>query len=127
MVKQLDSIHILIIEDSIDILNSFKDYASLNNLINVVCAQSCCDAIKIMNEFKFKAVISDINLSDGNGLDVLEAFYKNYPSTFRVAMSGYEKNIVFKNANNLIIVQKYLKKPITFENLDHTISMIITK
>ncbi len=101
---------ILIVDDDEIILDSLKEFLKLEGF-NVTGADSFKTAVKQLKKNNFAMVISDINLPDNNGMELLELIRKNYPKTVTVMITGYGtiENAVEAIKNG---AYDYLTKPI---------------
>jgi two-component system LytT family response regulator len=85
-------LNILIIEDEIVTRNLLKDMItqSFSDIKIIGETDSVIDGIKLINEHNPDVLLLDINLSDGNGFEVLEnTLGKNYMVVFITAHNDY--------------------------------------
>ncbi|MFN0728376.1 response regulator [Polaribacter gochangensis] len=91
--------NLLIVED-----NSFigkkilKATKELNTIVDIRLAESIQEAIAFLNEMKFKFLILDLKLPDGNGIEILKHFKekKIEKKVFVFSISTELKNICLK-------------------------------
>jgi len=71
---------LLIVEDELELLNSTCSYLQKEDFI-CEAAPTYFEAEDKLITYKYDIVILDINLPDGNGLDLLKLIKKNNPET----------------------------------------------
>lgn len=105
----MEAERIIIIDDELDILQLLKFLLRKFNC-QVFCFQTLKEGLKMIPEIKPRLIFLDINLPDGNGLDVITLIKRNNPKTQLIMMSAYdekkEKSIAFKNG-----ADDYISKP----------------
>ena len=69
---------ILIIDDDRIILDSLCEFLKLEGYV-AVGAESYKQATELIQKQRFSLVITDVNLPDGNGLELLNLIRKNHP------------------------------------------------
>ncbi|MBI5252117.1 MAG: response regulator [Desulfomonile tiedjei] len=80
---------VLIVDD-----NTTLAYFTARNLerdikdLKVLTAASCVDAWKQAEENSFSAMIVDLNLSDGNGIDLVNQVLERFPDISAILISG---------------------------------------
>jgi len=79
---------ILIVDDDKIIRDSLCEYLSLEGYTTTP-AESFNDALDCMSRQQFSLVITDVNMPDGNGLELLEVISKQYPQTAAIVITGY--------------------------------------
>ena len=80
--------NILVIDDDRIILDSLCEFLSLEGF-QTSGAETFKGALKRLQEEDFRLVITDVNLPDGDGLELLDIIRKNYPQTVVVVITGY--------------------------------------
>lgn len=121
ILKKLESISVLLVED--DENTRLALYQSLSLYCKkIVCAK---DGLEGFNEFfkdDFDIVITDINLPNLNGLEMLDEIKKRAPHLTSIVITSYDTN-----ENILTSIElgayNYLRKPIKIEELQTTIIM----
>lgn len=70
--------YILVIEDE-PVINKkiVKQLANLTNLDKIKSTTSIKESLELLDAFKFDIIILDLNLNDGNGIEVLSKVRKN--------------------------------------------------
>lgn len=114
---------VLIVDDKEDILHLFCEI--LSDKLEVFSASSCKKAYEYINDYEFDAIISDINLLDGNGLDLLEKALLKNPVSMRIAISGEEERVIRRSIRNTRIINNYFKKPLTMSIIEEIYSTIV--
>jgi DNA-binding NarL/FixJ family response regulator len=93
---------VLLIEDCHIVGQKIAKFISENPKVYVLGqARTVGEALKMFNEFNPDAIILDINLPDGNGMDTLIHLKRLKPSL---------KVVVFSNAANEIYRRKFMEK-----------------
>lgn len=111
----MDNPNILIVDDDTIILNSLCEYLSLEGY-TAAAAESFARAAKQLKTRSFALVITDVNLPDGTGLELLAHIKKNYPQTVVIVITGYG---TIESAVEAIKIGAcdYLTKPIIDDEL----------
>ena len=84
----MQNVNILIVDDDKIILDSLCEYLSLEGH-SVTGAASFAKAIEQLRKQTFSLVITDVNMPDGSGLELLGVIRKNYPQTVSIIITGY--------------------------------------
>ena len=71
---------LLIVEDELDLLNSISNYLQKEDFVCEI-ATTYFEAEDKLISYKYDVIILDINLPDGNGLDILKHVKKSNPET----------------------------------------------
>jgi DNA-binding NtrC family response regulator len=80
--------NILIIDDDKIILDSLCEFLSLEGF-RTRGAQTVKSALAELEEKDYCLVLTDVNLPDGDGLELLDTIKKNYPQTVVIVITGY--------------------------------------
>jgi len=80
--------NILIIDDDKIILDSLCEFLSLEGFLTSG-AETLKGAMAKLDEESYSLVITDVNLPDGDGLELLDIIRKNYPQTVGIVITGY--------------------------------------
>lgn len=115
---------VLIVDDKEDILHLFCEI--LAGKLEIFSASSYKKAYEYIKDYVFDAIISDINLLDGNGLDLLEKALLKNPLSMRIAISGEEERVILRNIKNTRIINNYFKKPLTMSIIEEIYSTIVS-
>ena len=110
---------ILIVDDDKIILDSLCEFLKLEGY-NAAGAESYKQAVSQLQKNKFALVITDVNLPDGSGFELLNLIKKNYPQTVVIIVTGYG---TIESAVEAIKMgaNDYLTKPIVDDELRLTI------
>lgn len=79
---------IFLIEDEVEVQNHLKKYLEKENF-QVITESNGKDALQVMQEETFDLVISDINLPDKSGIEILSWVKKNKKDLKVILMTGY--------------------------------------
>jgi DNA-binding NtrC family response regulator len=79
---------ILVVDDDEIILNSLCEFLSLEGF-TATPAESLKSALQKLQDNSYSLVITDVNLPDGDGFDLLEAVKQNHPQTVVVLITAY--------------------------------------
>jgi DNA-binding NtrC family response regulator len=111
--------NILIVDDDRIILDSLCEFLKLEGY-STVGAESYKQAANQIQKQKFSLVITDINLPDGSGFELLNLVKKNHPQTVVIIITGYG---TIESAVEAIKMgaYDYLTKPIVDDELRLTI------
>ncbi len=80
--------NILIIDDDQIILDSLREFLSLEGF-QTDGADTFKNALAKLKEEDYRLVITDVNLPDGNGLELLDIVKNNHPQTVVIVITGY--------------------------------------
>lgn len=80
--------NILVIEDDKIILDSLCEFLSLEGF-QASGAETLKGAMARLEKEVYNLVITDVNLPDGDGLELLEIIRKEYPQTVVIVITGY--------------------------------------
>ena len=110
---------ILVVDDDRIILDSLCEFLKLEGYV-AVGAESYKQAVGLIQKQKFSLVITDVNLPDSSGLELLNLVRKNYPQTVVIVITGYG---TIESAVEAIKMgaYDYLTKPIIDDELRLTI------
>jgi len=79
---------ILVVDDDRIILDSLCEFLSLEGF-QTSGAETLKNAIIELQKQNYSLIITDINLPDGDGFELLNIIRKNYPQTVVIAITGY--------------------------------------
>jgi DNA-binding NtrC family response regulator len=110
---------ILIVDDDKIILDSLCEFLKLEGY-NASGAESYKQAVSQIQKNRFAIVITDVNLPDGNGFELLNLIKKNHPQTVVIIITGYGS---IESAVEAIKMgaYDYLTKPIVDDELRLTL------
>lgn len=72
----MQRINVLLVEDDTDLRHEVKDYLSAEGY-NVIEASTLKDTLEVLQSQRVQAVVLDVGLPDGNGLDALPELRRN--------------------------------------------------
>lgn len=79
---------ILVVDDDKIILDSLCEFLSLEGF-RTKGAETLQGALAEMQRHTYSLIITDVNLPDGDGLELLEVLKKKYPQTVAIVVTGY--------------------------------------
>ena len=80
--------NILVVDDDRIILDSLTEFLSLEGF-QTSRAETLKDAIAELQKQNYSLVITEVNLPDGDGLELLDTVRKEYPQTVVIVITGY--------------------------------------
>ncbi|MHC4439906.1 MAG: sigma-54-dependent transcriptional regulator [Planctomycetota bacterium] len=80
--------NILVIDDDKIILDSLREFLSLEGF-RTSGAETVKSALAKLEEDNYCLVLTDVNLPDGDGLELLDIIKQNYPQTVVIVITGY--------------------------------------
>ena len=117
--------NILVIDDDKIILDSLCEFLSLEGF-QASSAETVKSALAKLEEETYCLVLTDVNLPDGDGLELLGTIKRNYPQTVVVVITGYG---TIDSAVKAIKcgAYDYLTKPIIDDELRLAVERAITQ
>jgi len=79
---------ILVIDDDRIILDSLCEFLSLEGF-RAGGAETLKNALAMLEKENYALVLTDVNLPDGDGLELLDIIKKDYPQTVAIVITGY--------------------------------------
>ena len=92
----------------------------------VATANHADDALDYVREHSVDIVISDVNMPDKTGLEMIGEMKELLPEAYYILLSGYQEFDYVKKAMNLNVVD-YLVKPVDKVELEHLLEKIVTQ
>ena len=92
----------------------------------VATANHADDALDYVREHPVDIVISDVNMPDKTGLEMIQEMKDLLPDAYYILLSGYQEFDYVKKAMNLSVVD-YLLKPVDKVELGHLLEKIVTQ
>lgn len=116
---------ILIIDDDKIILDSLCEFLSLEGF-QTRGAETRKGALAMLEQERYNLVLTDVNLPDGDGLELLSFIKRNYPQTVVIIITGYG---TIDSAVKAIKsgAYDYLTKPIIDDELRLAVERAITQ
>ena len=107
--------NLLIVDDDSIILDSLCEFLSLEGY-RTTPARSVTRAICELQKQSFSLVLTDVNMPDGDGFELLSIIRKNYPKTVPIVITGYG---TIESAVEAIKMgaHDYLTKPVIDDDL----------
>ncbi len=84
----MENADILIVDDDKIIRDSLCEYLSIEGY-TTSAADSFRQAIDCLSRQKYSLVVTDVNMPDGNGLELLGVISREYPQTAVIVITGY--------------------------------------
>ena len=107
---------ILFVDDEPKVLDAYR--RTLRKSFAVVTAQSAREALRLLeSEGPFPVIVSDMQMPEINGVELLTAVKKKYPDTVRLMLTGNSDQKTAVSAINSSDVYRFLNKPCTPENM----------
>lgn len=111
---------VLVVDDNSTVLDFFKFYSVSDSLHEYDYATSYTDALKKIQSKNYSAVITDYELPDGDGVEILDYCACNCKNTKRVMMSGHSKTEIKKKCKCAQLFEYFIEKPLV-EDLIETL------
>ncbi len=80
---------LLIIDDEQEMLQSLRKILSQRKDLDITLMQDSNQALTHVSEQKYDMILTDLNMGDVNGLDILRTALGKYPDTKVCVISGY--------------------------------------
>lgn len=117
--------NVLFVDDQFNILRLLtklfeKEYS-------VITAESVDDAIKILDESQIDLVVTDYEMPDKDGMQMLEYVNKHHSHIKKIMMTGNIDRSLVIDAINVGLVDNFISKPIKFEELKVVINDLYKK
>ena len=120
------SFDILIVEDDEDICDLYETIVG-EITPSFIITQNIEEARDVISKYRFKGVLCDAGLPDGNGVDILAEITKTYPDTHRILVTGRDDGPLLQMAINKGQVDKAIFKPWDTSELKRDIGKAIQK
>lgn len=108
--------NILIVDDDAEMLNSLKKLLSRNKEYNLKLVQNESYALEIAQSKKFDLIITDLQMKQISGMDILRAALGKFPASTVIIISGYgtiESSVEAMKEG----AYNFLEKPFTSQKL----------
>ena len=115
---------ILLVEDNADTLNSLSQMLTLRGHA-VHTAASLASAIRVASEVAFDVLISDIELPDGSGLELMGTL-RTHRAVPGIALSGFGSSEDLELSRSAGFAE-HLTKPVVFRRLEEAIQQVATR
>jgi DNA-binding NarL/FixJ family response regulator len=103
--------HILIIEDEMDLLETYEEYA-YKIFPSVLTAQNCKEARKILQQQKIDCILVDNRLPDGQGIHLVKEINSREDNIPIIMITAYaDKELAVESLNTGVFY--FLEKPVS--------------
>lgn len=122
--KWKDKIVLLIEDNQVNLLYAKNLFAQWN--LNVAVAKSVSEAIHLLARTRYDAIVSDVRLPDGNGIDLVRRFqsdHKHLNQDTPVVILSANTSLSGARPNDIEVVD-YLPKPFLPEHLADVLSKV---
>jgi signal transduction histidine kinase/CheY-like chemotaxis protein len=116
------ALSILIVDDNIDTLRYLSEFLTRRGN-RVYTAESVRSAHRIASEVSLDVIVSDIDLPDGSGLDLMATIHATQ-GTPGIALSGYGSSDDIALSRSAGFAE-YLVKPVDFQVLEQAIHRVV--
>ncbi len=117
--------NILFVDDDLSILNGLKrSLRSTRKEWNNTFASSGHEALNIMEEHAFDAIVSDMRMPEMDGSELLEKVKNRFPWIVRIVLSGHSGPLL--TLSSVSSSHRYLSKPCDAEHLKSTLKDIFS-
>ncbi|WP_367989411.1 HD domain-containing phosphohydrolase [Vibrio sp. NTOU-M3] len=106
---------VLLVDDEINILNSFR--RNLRNQIEIELANSGQEALAKISQKSYAVIVTDMQMPEMNGLQLLQAVKEHSPDTVRMMFTGNADQKTAVDAVNLGDVFRFINKPCSPQDL----------
>jgi len=107
---------VLFVDDDLDLLSSVQDAAAMVSLMRLLTAGTAKEALKLIESDKVDIVVSDENMNETSGLQLLTEIRRRAPRIRLVLNSGMVTAAMREKAE-AIGVEKILSKPFRLSDL----------
>jgi len=111
---------LLIVDDDTNMLELLRTLLSRDGY-HVLTARSAHEGLELMAQHAVGVLVSDEFMSEMNGTEFLRRVRRLHPETVRILLSGLDQLHLLINALNEGAIFKFLKKPISEEQLHETL------
>ncbi len=101
---------VLFVDDEEAILRSLE-MGLIDELYNTLFANSCKEALEILQREEVHVVVTDMRMPEMDGLEFIQILKKEYPDIIRMVLSGYGKDEALKEAVDKGEIFKIISKP----------------
>ncbi|MCP4259464.1 MAG: response regulator [Planctomycetes bacterium] len=106
----MEKIKILFVDDDEKILRSLE-MSLMDEPYEKLFAESGKEALEILSNKEVQVIVTDMRMSDMNGLELLKIVKKQYPHIVRIVLSGYTQVTTLLTAINQGEIFRYITKP----------------
>ncbi|SEQ79437.1 Response regulator c-di-GMP phosphodiesterase, RpfG family, contains REC and HD-GYP domains [Amphritea atlantica] len=113
--------NVLCVDDETNVLRALKRLLN-NTEFQFFPASNAREGMKLMQQHSIDIVISDMRMPEIDGAEFLAKIAREYPSSYRMLLTGYADNDATISAVNDGQIHRYLQKPWNNEDLLLTLS-----
>jgi len=107
----MDKYNILIVDDSMDILNSLKRVLDGIDNVTTFKAVGAQEALKILDKNSINLIISDQKMPDMSGVELFKISKSKYPEAARILLTAFSDVEEIIDAINHGEIYRYITKP----------------
>ena len=96
--------------------------SSMDDIWDMEFAASGDEALRLISQKKFDAVVTDMRMPNMNGAQLLNQVMRKHPETIRIILSGYSD--LSQVVDCVGLTHQFLEKPISLENLQNCLKRI---
>lgn len=118
LLNKLKTTTILIVEDGSDILN-LLEYSFKLLMKEIKTAQNGIEALEVLNNFTPSVILTDLNMPNMNGSEMIKQIKKMNPNIPIIVMSGYANDLDCPE-----LVDAVFDKPANFSDIMTAIAKV---
>jgi len=116
-------IHILFVDDEINILDSLKRFFYKNRKEwNMSFVSSGEQAIEHLENNKVDILVTDMKMPEMSGVELLRIVQSRFSNVIRIALSGLEITPEIQDALKSSIIHRYFRKPFNMQEIEKAIN-----
>ena len=121
-----ETAQVLIVDDERPILTSISRVL-FDEDYEVHLAQTSIEALMALEKRPIDVVVSDYQLANTNGVELLQLISQKWPEVTRITLTGYTSDHIARESMNKAGVFKFITKPWDNDELKHIISSAIKR
>lgn len=106
--------NLLFVDDEINMLSMIKRNF-ISTKYNVFFASDAREALKIVKQREIKVIITDLQMPEINGMELVELLEKNYPNIVKIVLTGNHQITNILATVNHGNIFRFIIKPIDFK------------
>lgn len=118
LLNKLKTTTILIVEDGSDILN-LLEYSFKLLMKEIKTAQNGIEALEVLNNFTPSVILTDLNMPNMNGSEMIKQIKRTNPNIPIIVMSGYTNDLDCPE-----LVEAVFDKPANFSDIMAAIAKV---
>ncbi|HEX2968696.1 MAG TPA: response regulator [Bacteroidales bacterium] len=116
---------ILYVDDEFLNLKLFE--VKFGNKYHILTAENGSRGLELLESVpNVRIVISDMKMSDINGIDLTKKAIEKYPAVDYFILTGYDINEEIRKAYNSGLIKKYFCKPLNFLEISSSIEEVLS-